>query len=220
MHLVLNHSIIHGGRDGFAFASEIKPLLSLPGVCRVVQPQRLYSYLRYGVTDDGNQTLFAGIDQLPAAHSLCLSLDTPGSINPQRYWSIALEQQSELSFDQASETLRELFLENVRLHLRSDVPVGSALSGGIDSSSIVAAMRQVEGDDLALHTFSYVAASSELGEEHWGGYGCPAHGGDDPQDAAYAARAGGGPLAPYRGAGGAVWQHEHLCPNVCVPCGA
>ncbi len=154
-------------QDGFAFASEIKPLLSLPGVCRVVQPQRLYSYLRYGVTDDGNQTLFAGIDQLPAAHSLCLSLDTPGSINPQRYWSIALEQQSELSFDQASETLRELFLENVRLHLRSDVPVGSALSGGIDSSSIVAAMRQVEGDDLALHTFSYVAASSELGEEHW-----------------------------------------------------
>lgn len=154
-------------RDGFAFASEIKPLLSLPGVRRVVQPERLYSYLRFGVTDHGDQTLFAGIQQLPAAHYLRLPLDTSVSVEPQRYWATDLDQLSELSFDQASKTLRELFLNNVRLHLRSDVPVGAALSGGIDSSSIVAAMRHVEGADLALHTFSYVAESSALNEEHW-----------------------------------------------------
>jgi len=154
-------------RDGFAFASEIKPLLSLPGVRRQVHPQRLYRYLRFGVTDDGDQTLFAGIYQLPAAHYLQLSLDTPTPAQPQRYWSVPLDQTSELSFDQAAETLRALFLENIRLHLRSDVPVGAALSGGIDSSSIVAAMRQVGGEDLTLETFSYVAASTALSEEPW-----------------------------------------------------
>jgi asparagine synthase (glutamine-hydrolysing) len=154
-------------RDGFAFASEIKPLLGLPGVHRQVHPQRLYRYLRFGVTDDGDQTLFAGIYQLPAAHYLQLPLDTPGHAQPRRYWSVPLEQTSELSFDQAAEALRALFLENIRLHLRSDVPVGAALSGGIDSSSIVAAMRQIEGADLTLETFSYVASSTALSEEPW-----------------------------------------------------
>lgn len=69
-------------RDGFAFASEIKPLLGLPGVRRVVQPQRLYSYLRFGVTDDGDETLFAGIQQLPAAHYLHLSLCPANDVEP------------------------------------------------------------------------------------------------------------------------------------------
>jgi len=154
-------------RDGFAFASEIKPLLSLPGVRRRVHPQRLYRYLRFGVTDDGDQTLFAGIYQLPAAHYLQLSLDTPSHAQPRRYWSVPLDQTSELSLEQAAETLRALFLDNIRLHLRSDVPVGAALSGGIDSSSIVAAMRHVAGKDLRLETFSYVAASTVLNEESW-----------------------------------------------------
>lgn len=154
-------------RDGFAFASEIKPLLRLPGVHRQVHPQRLYRYLRFGVTDDGHHTLFAGIHQLPAAHYLHLSLDTPTHAAPQRYWSVPLDHTSELSFDEAAETLRALFLENIRLHLRSDVPVGAALSGGMDSSSIVAAMRQVEGEALALDAFSYVATSAALSEEPW-----------------------------------------------------
>ncbi len=154
-------------RDGLAFASEIKPLLDLPGVRRQVHPQRLYRYLRFGVTDDGAQTLFAGIAQLPAAHYLHLSLDTPGFEPPQRYWSVPLDQTADVSFEQAAEHLRALFLDNIGLHLRSDVPVGAALSGGIDSSSIVTAMRDVEGPDLALETFSYVASSAALSEEAW-----------------------------------------------------
>jgi asparagine synthase (glutamine-hydrolysing) len=152
---------------GVAFASEIKPLLALPGVSRQVHPQRLYRYLRFGVTDDGGQTLFAGIEQLPAAHYLHLSIDTPTHLQPQRYWSVPLDQASELSFEQAADTLRALFLENINLHLRSDVPVGVALSGGIDSSSIVAAVRHVEGTTPVLKTFSYVAASAALSEESW-----------------------------------------------------
>jgi asparagine synthase (glutamine-hydrolysing) len=62
--------------------------------------------------------------------------------------------------------LREMFLNNVRLHLRSDVALGAALSGGIDSSAVVCAMRYLE-PDMPIHTFTYVARGSNVDEEKW-----------------------------------------------------
>jgi asparagine synthase (glutamine-hydrolysing) len=154
-------------RNGFAFASEIKALLELPGVSREVNPERLYLYLRYGITDCGSETLLADIQQLPPAHYLEVSLDGPRQASPVRYWRVELGQRLELSFEEAAERLRELFLESIRLHLRSDVAVGAALSGGIDSSSIVMSMRYLQGQDLELHTFSYVADDATVSEESW-----------------------------------------------------
>jgi asparagine synthase (glutamine-hydrolysing) len=153
-----------GGR--FAFASEIKALLELPGVPRRADPGRLYDYLRFGRTDHGGATLFAGIRQLPAAHYLHVSLDRPTPAEPIRYWQVDLDDRLDVSLDEASRRLRELFLENVRLHLRSDVAVGAALSGGIDSSAIVNSMRAVE-PGLDIHAFSYVADDPVLSEERW-----------------------------------------------------
>jgi asparagine synthase (glutamine-hydrolysing) len=97
---------------------------------------------------------------------MTLSLGGRAPARPAPYWRIDLERTSDLSFGEAAARLRELFLENVRLHLRSDVPVGAALSGGIDSSSIVMGMRRVE-PELALHTFSYVADDPAVSEERW-----------------------------------------------------
>jgi asparagine synthase (glutamine-hydrolysing) len=151
---------------GFAFASEIKALLALSGVSRQVNPHRLYEYLVAGRTDHGRETLFAGIHQLPAAHYLEIDLDAPTPPEPVCYWHVDLNDKLDLSFEEASAHVRALFLDNVRLHLRSDVPVGAALSGGIDSSAIVAAMRHLE-PRLDLHTFSYVADDPELCEERW-----------------------------------------------------
>jgi asparagine synthase (glutamine-hydrolysing) len=151
---------------GFAFASEIKALLDLPGLKRAVNPHRLYDYLRFGLTDHGSQTLFAAVRQLPAAHCLEVALDRPGEARPVRYWQVDLNDRLDLSLDEASRRLRELFVENVRLHLRSDVPVGAALSGGIDSSAIVTAMRHLE-PRLDLHAFSYVADDAAVSEERW-----------------------------------------------------
>jgi asparagine synthase (glutamine-hydrolysing) len=153
-------------QNGFAFASEIKALLELPEVSHQANPQRLYDYLRYGLTDYGLETLFSNIYQLPAAHYLELSLDFPTEITPIRYWQIDLNQRQEISYTQAVQKLRELFLDNIRLHLRSDVPIGAALSGGIDSSSIVMAMRHLE-PNLELHSFSYTADDPKVNEEAW-----------------------------------------------------
>lgn len=153
-------------QDGLAFASEITALVNLPGVERSVNARRLYDYLRSGVTDYGDETFFAHVKQLPAAHYMEVSFDHPMSARPVCYWRLDVHQKIELSFDQAAEALRALFMESVRLHLRSDVPVGAALSGGIDSSSIVAAMRLLDSD-LEIHAFSYVADDPTISEEHW-----------------------------------------------------
>jgi asparagine synthase (glutamine-hydrolysing) len=154
-------------RDGHAFASEIKALLDLPGVGRTINPHRLYAYLRHGTTDHGAGSLLREVRQLPAAHWLELPMDGQPLADPVRYWDLDLSARSDLSLPAAADQLRELFLESVRLHLRSDVPVGVALSGGIDSSSIALSVRHLTGPSQELHTFSYIADDPRLSEEHW-----------------------------------------------------
>lgn len=153
--------------DGFSFGSEIKTLLDLSGAKRRVAPQQLYDYLSYGLTDHTSGTMFADIKQLPPSHYMQVNLDSPGIEGPHKYWGIDLENRQDISFDEAVKGCREIFLENVGLHLRSDVPVGACLSGGIDSSAIVMAMRKIGGSDLDLHTFSFIAEDELLNEERW-----------------------------------------------------
>lgn len=124
-------------------------------------------YLRYGLTDQDNGTLWNEIHHLPAAHYLEVSLDSQRPfVYPTRYWQIDMNTRLSISASEAAEQLRQLFLENIRFHLRSDVPVGAALSGGIDSSSIVTAMRRQQSDQK-IHTFSYIADDPKLSEESW-----------------------------------------------------
>lgn len=151
----------------FAFASEIKPLLVLTGRPAIANSRRLFHYLRFGLTDHGGETLFKGVHQLPAAHHLLVDVHRTEESQPRRYWDLPMEKRCDLSFDEAAEKLRELFLESVRLHLRSDVPVGGALSGGIDSSAIVMGMRHLRGEELDLHAVSYVADDPEISEGKW-----------------------------------------------------
>lgn len=153
-------------QGGLAFASEIPPLLKLPGVSRTVNAQRMYHYLRFGLTDDGEGTLLQGVQQVPPAHYLKIQINNPAQAELVRYWQVQLGQPAQLKFADAVQQVREVFLDNVRLHLRSDVPVGAALSGGIDSSAIVCAMRHLE-PNLDLHTFSFIADDAAISEERW-----------------------------------------------------
>ena len=154
------------GADGFRFASEIPALLTLlPGKPQL-NWQRAYDYLVHGDYDSGPDSFFAGVQHLLPGHWLSVDLATDQASTPQRWWTPRIEERPGWRFDDAVEQVREQFLQNIRLHLRSDVPLGAALSGGIDSSAVVCAMRHVE-PDLPIHTFSFIAAGSELNEERW-----------------------------------------------------
>lgn len=156
----------YSGDIGFCFASEIPALLKFPGVPRKVEAAPIYQYLRYGQYNVGGSTMLKGVFSLPAAHCMEIFIDTPNVVETERWWKPEIADTTLLSPAEASEHLRELFLNSVRLHLRSDVPLGIALSGGIDSSSITCAVRHLE-PDAELHTFSFIAAGSDVSEEQW-----------------------------------------------------
>ena len=125
--------------DVFTFASEIKALLLNPAIARKANHQTVYDYLAYATIDHTDETLFSGIKQLPPAHYL--AIDGAGTIEIRKYYT--LHCNSELgSFDQAenkrhTDKFKELLFDSVKLRLRTDVPLGSCLSGGLDSSTIV-----------------------------------------------------------------------------------
>ena len=150
-----------------AFASEIPPLLELPGASRRVNPQRVYDYLRWGEIDHGAETLFEGVRQLQPGHYAELPLEGGSQLTERSYWELKPQPIHGMSLEEAADRLQELFLESVRIHLRSDVPVGVAFSGGVDSSANVTAMRRLSGEELDLHTFSFVPEDPALSEAQW-----------------------------------------------------
>ena len=152
---------------GFAFASELPALLRVPGVRRKLDWAQAYHYLVNSRVDVGDECLLKNIFQLKPAHFMIVSTESGQIIREDRYWQVPLPQPIKISFDEAAEETRRLFLESVRLHLRSDVPLGVALSGGVDSSSVACAVRHLE-PDMPLHTFTYAAVdSADISEERW-----------------------------------------------------
>ena len=152
--------------DGLVFASELPALLAMRGETTKVNVQRAYDYLVHQVQDSGFETFVQGVYHLPPAHWLQIDLRFPEKFKAIRWWNPSIDETSELSFPQAAERLRELFLDSVRFHLRSDVPLAVALSGGVDSSAIACCVRHLE-PEMDLHTFSYVAVGSPFSEEYW-----------------------------------------------------
>lgn len=146
----------------FIFASEINVLLKF--VKPKLNPQAAFHYLRSGLTDYSEETMFQGIRQLNAGHYMEYVLKTDCLSPPQCYWQPSINSNN-ISFDEASAQLRTHFLANISLHLRSDVQVAATLSGGIDSSAIVACIRHLH-PNKDINTYSYIADSA-LSEEKW-----------------------------------------------------
>lgn len=127
--------------DGaFIFASEIKSLLQHPIVPRVPNDQAIYDYLARGLSDHTEETFFVGIRALPAAHFILYETESD-QLTTHRWWRAKINPSvSEGSGNGRQDAYHEfthLLEDAIRLRLRSDVPVGSCLSGGLDSSSIV-----------------------------------------------------------------------------------
>lgn len=145
----------HQVHQAFVFASEIKALLALPQVPRTLNEVRLGDYIAL-MMNDKTLTSYQDVLRLPAAHSLLL---TDSEVKTWSYWSLNPHYELKLDSDEAyAETFRQLFTEAVRCRLRSSFPLGSHLSGGLDSSSITCVARQLltESEGASLHTFSNI----------------------------------------------------------------
>lgn len=132
-------------RGGFAFASEIKALLALPGMAARADAEELYRFLRFGCTEVDQRSCFAGIQQVLPGHVMQVGLDNAQVIECRAYWRHTITPASSAALPELSTRLAELMRESVKMHLRSDVPVGSCFSGGLDSSLIVALARRELG---------------------------------------------------------------------------
>jgi asparagine synthase (glutamine-hydrolysing) len=151
---------------GVCFASELPACVALRSEGAGLDYQRAFDYLVHGDYDSNESTFVEGISQLAPGTLQVLDLRTGRLLEPRRWWAPDIRQVGKPRFKDAADQLRHMFLDSVRLHLRSDVPLGAALSGGIDSSAVVYAMRHIE-PDAPLHTFSFVARGSAVSEENW-----------------------------------------------------
>jgi asparagine synthase (glutamine-hydrolysing) len=144
-------------KEALLFASELKAFAPSGLYQPAVNWRTAGKFLHTGVMDDGVETFYAGIEHIPAGS--CFAIDPLGQLKIWSYWAFPLEEEA--APPDAAERFANLFEDSVRLRLRSDVPVGVCLSGGLDSTAIICAMaRQRTGParEQPLFAFSYNAA--------------------------------------------------------------
>jgi len=129
----------HGGDDRLAFASEIKSLLQLPGIRRDIEPTAIIDYLKY-LYIPAPKTIYRNIFKLPPAHFMMLR--PGGEPHIYEYWDIDFSAPTSCSISEAEDTLLELLQDSTTCRMIADVPLGAFLSGGVDSSAVVALMAR------------------------------------------------------------------------------
>lgn len=143
------------------FASELKSLLTVPGVPRELDPQALDEYLTYQYVPHP-RTIFRGIAKLPPAH---YAVYREGRLDVRPYWQPDFNLEEARPAADYVEELRSLLTSAVELRLQSEVPLGAFLSGGIDSTVIVGLMSKLSGDPV--RTFSIGFPVKEFDETHY-----------------------------------------------------
>ena len=145
--------------DGsFAFASEMKALLAIPGVSRKVHPESVFHFLRFGLTDHGDRTVFEDIRQMPSGSSMRVSLRDAATVaGPDVYWRMPARKPLATNALEAGAIIRNALSESIALHMRSDVAVGSCLSGGLDSTAIVSVASAIMPASATFGTVSFIS---------------------------------------------------------------
>ena len=136
--------------NSFIFASEIKSILEC-GLKRELDCKSLDFYLTYGYTPSPD-TIFKGIKKLPAAHTL---LYDKNGIKIEKFWQLKYIPKKRMSLKQYENRITELIKECIKVRLKSDVPLGVFLSGGIDSSTVVALMNEVSNEPIKTFTIGF-----------------------------------------------------------------
>jgi asparagine synthase (glutamine-hydrolysing) len=140
-----------------AFASEIKQFSVLPGWRALLNDHRAYEFFSRSWQDHTKETLFVGVNQLQGGEFVQCHLSDIHNLLPIKKWYELKPQKVDLDFERSGEQLKELFYDSIRLQLRADVPIGTGLSGGLDSSSIVCAINELlrgKGNHILQNTFS------------------------------------------------------------------
>ncbi|MEA2063263.1 MAG: asparagine synthase (glutamine-hydrolyzing) [Gemmatimonadota bacterium] len=153
--------VYYEGDGRLVFASELAALLEDRRIERQVDWSACYHYLTF-MCVPSPLTAFKGVKKLPPAHYLEYR---QGRVKLERYWQLEYRPKLRISRQEACESLREHILEAVRLRMISDVPLGAFLSGGIDSSAVVAAMSRVGSGKVK--TFSIGFDDKKFNELPW-----------------------------------------------------
>jgi asparagine synthase (glutamine-hydrolysing) len=148
---------LHNDGRRLAFASEAKALLTLPGVDAALELGALDSFLRLGYVP-APQSIFRGVAKLPPASLLVAEA---GRIEERRYWRVPSDVDRGITEAEWIERVRAGLEESVRMQMVSDVPIGAFLSGGIDSSSVVAFMARHSDRPVKTYAIGFEGGTAE-----------------------------------------------------------
>jgi asparagine synthase (glutamine-hydrolysing) len=154
----LYYSLLPDGH--LVFASEMRALLCHPDIERRIDPAAVDGYFALGYVPEPG-SIYQGIVKLPAAHTLTIERDKPVP-KPSRYWTLRFDPRPMTEADAAMELIDRL-RESTRLRLVSDVPLGAFLSGGVDSSGVVAMMAGLMDDPVKTFAIGFGGGEDELG---------------------------------------------------------
>ena len=141
------------GDGSFAFGSELKSLLVLPGLDRSIDPLAVEEYFAYGYVPEP-RTIFKSVAKLPPGTTLLVEPGQPAP-EPVVYWDIAFRDSGVRSEQDVVDELLVRMREAVRIRMISEVPLGAFLSGGVDSSAVVAMMAEVSAKPVNTCSISF-----------------------------------------------------------------
>ncbi len=160
-HLGQKPLYIYRDDEKLLFGSELKAILAHPNVDRSISSEAVEDYMTFGVVA-GERCIFKRVQKLPAAHTITLDAGTLYS-PAQRYWRLSFDNEVQASDDEWKERISDMIRESVSAHLIADVPVGAFLSGGLDSSAIVASLADVTTEPVQTFSIGFQEkAFSEL----------------------------------------------------------
>lgn len=160
-HLGQKPLFVYRDDEKLVFGSELKAILAHPGIDRSIDPLAVEDYLTFGFIP-GQRSIFGRVNKLPAAHRLQVSQQAFNEV-PGRYWQLSFARETRLSGEEWKQQIDAALNESVSAHLVADVPVGAFLSGGLDSSSIVALMAGLRSDPVRTFSIGFSEeAFSEL----------------------------------------------------------
>ena len=139
--------------DQFIFGSELKALMIHPGLKRDIDPRAVEDYFAYGYVPEP-KTIFQSARKLPPGHILLLKRDGK-TAKLRRYWDIPFQALPALTEQEAAEELIERLREAIKIRMVAEVPLGAFLSGGVDSSAVVAMMAGVSDDPVNTCSISF-----------------------------------------------------------------